>query len=42
VTGEQGRDNVALLNEIQDRLMATAEAPRPRATGTEGGASWIS
>ena len=42
VTGEQGRDNVALLNAIQDRLMESVEAPRPRATGTEGGASWIS
>lgn len=42
VTGEQGRDNVALLNEIQDQLTAAAEAPRPRATGTEGGATWTS
>jgi len=41
VTGEQGRENVALLNEIQDRLSAAAE-PRPRATGTEGGATWTS
>lgn len=42
VTGEQGRDNVALLNAIQDHLTAASDAPRPRATGTEGGASWIS
>ena len=42
VTGEQGRDNVALLNAIQDHLTAASETPRPRATGTEGGATWTS
>lgn len=42
VTGEQGRDNVALLNAIHDRLAPAIEAPRPRATGTEGGATWTS
>jgi predicted dehydrogenase len=42
VTGEQGRDNVALLNAIQDQLSASVETPRPRATGTEGGATWTS
>jgi len=42
VTGEQGRDNVALLNGIQDHLSAADEAARPRATGTEGSAAWTS
>lgn len=42
VTGEQGRDNVALLNAIEDQLVAASEATRPRATGTEGGAAWTS
>ena len=42
VTGEQGRDNVVLLNGIQDHLTAANETSRPRATGTEGGVSWTS
>ena len=42
VTGEQGRDNVALLNAIQDQLGVVEPPVRPRATGTEGGATWIS
>jgi 2-alkyl-3-oxoalkanoate reductase len=42
VTGEQGRDNVALLNGIQEQLSAAERDSRPRATGTEGGAAWTS
>jgi hypothetical protein len=42
VTGEQGRENVALLNGVQEHLSASSPAPRARATGTEGGVSWTS
>jgi len=42
VTGQQGRDVVALLNGIQDHLSTSSQTPRPSATGTEGSASWTS
>lgn len=42
VTGEQGRDVVALLNGIQSELQRADQGARTRATGTEGGVSWTS
>jgi predicted dehydrogenase len=42
VTGQDGRDVVALLNGIQDHLSPSNEMSGPRATGTEGSASWTS
>jgi predicted dehydrogenase len=42
VTAEQGRENVALLNRIQEQLSVASEPIEPRATGTDGRAAWTS